>query len=251
MFVDVENLITLSHSEHPYANIPAHAQYDFILRNFLAMSQAFPYLQAGSQQGYIFNCMENNQDVEEAFEVTSIVGNFLCWDETGGLYPTIAQGLKALPRLLETHRFHANVLKKDMQLMLGDNLSPDYSPVTSTYLKKLYVMLASLDHIERAATMIAFEQHAEIMITALWGSLAKHFNVEPNKLGYFNMHVGGDDPAEVYHVQMTQKMVEKIVKTEADAKKLEIKVKEAFELNVAWCRDVVAKASESLYQDAV
>jgi hypothetical protein len=245
MSIVIDQFLPSDHSHHPYANISPDADYHFIMRNFFAMSQAFPYLQAGAQQPYIFKCMEENADIPVEVEMTSVVGNFLCWDETGGLYPTLAQGLKALPRILETHRFHANILRKDIEFIFGEALKPDYSQLTNHYLRSLFNKLSSFDHIERAANMISFEAHAEHMITALWESLCDRFQLIPKDLGYFNMHVGGDDPAEVYHVQMTQSLLEKLVTTESDELKMGEAIKNAYELNRKWCQDVVDYATSN------
>ncbi len=111
--MDIEKVIAAHFHQHPFETIPAIANYEIILSNYLAMSQAFPYLQAGSQKDLFFHYMNHNQDAPESIELTTVVGNFLCWDETGGLNLTLASGLKNLPRLLETRRFHLNLLKKD------------------------------------------------------------------------------------------------------------------------------------------
>ena len=176
--MDIQEVITKEFSLHPFEIIPDSANYEVILSNYLAMSQAFPYLQAGSQSALFFHYMHNNQDVPEPIELTTVVGNFLCWDETGGLNLTLASGLKSLPRLLETRRFHSNLLKKDCNTIFHRNIYPDYSRITKNYLLRLYQGLSDITHDQRVACMVSFEIHADKMITSLWNSLAMHFNIE-------------------------------------------------------------------------
>lgn len=223
---------------HPFAEIPDAADYESLFANYFAMSQAFPYLQAGSQKDLFFRLMENNEDVPEHIELTTVVGNFLCWDETGGLNPTVGGGLAALPYILETQRFHANILRKDGISLFGKEIKPDYSAVTKDYLMRLYASLASACPVTRVSAMIAFESHANQMISALWGSLAKRFDIDKNKLHYFYMHVGGDDPAEKYHVEMTRKLIQKTIPV-AELPTFYEKFTHHYQLNSEWCRDVV------------
>lgn len=58
-----------------------------------------------------------------------------------------------------------------------------------------------------------------------------------DNLIYFKVHVGGLDPAEPYHIEMTERMVSEIV----DDAKIEEFVKEfidAYALNYNWCEAI-------------
>lgn len=235
---EISSIINAHFSEHPFINIPTMANYKNILENYFAMSQAFPYLQAGSQKDLFLHYMNSNQDVPEHIELTSVVGNFLCWDETGALYPTIALGLKALPHILETRRFHSNLLRKDCEFLFNEPIAPQYSAVTKSYLNDLYDGLSSLCQIKRVATMVSFENHANKMISALWDSLIAKFKVKDKALTYFMMHVGGDDPAEAYHVEMTQKLIERTIPEEKLEQFYET-FKSSYALHHQWCESVV------------
>ncbi|MDF2690781.1 MAG: hypothetical protein K0S29_636 [Gammaproteobacteria bacterium] len=237
--------IVIEFGQHPFTEVSDRANYKTLLANFFAMSQAFPYLQAGSQKDVFLPYLENNQDVPEHVELTSVVGNFLCWDETGGLYPTIAQGLKALPKLLETRRFHANILRSDCEKIFGESIRPSYSAITANYLKTLYEGLSSPCSITRVAFMVSFETHAHTMISALWETLAKKFDVPKQSLSYFGLHVGGEDPAEAYHVEMTENLISRIV-GEAQKQEFDTKFKQSLELHYAWCRDIVNLSENQL-----
>ncbi|EKD91591.1 MAG: hypothetical protein ACD_29C00478G0006 [uncultured bacterium] len=233
----LEAIIDRDYPVHPFYEIPDNADFSRILANFLALSQAFPYLQSASQHKLIFDSIEHNKDVPEHVELTSVVGNFLCWDEMGGFYLMLASGLKGLPRILETRRFHANLLKKDLKAIFNDEIKPEYSDVTRDYLKRLHDGLSNLDPVLRVAQMVAFETHANRMISALWDSLAKNYPVEKNKLSYFYTHVGGEDPAEVYHVEMTSKLVEKLVPEDRQTE-FEEAFKKAYAINYDWCKSL-------------
>src|SRR5262245_53111200 len=97
---------------HPFVATLTMAQLEAMLPDYLAMSQAFPYLQAAAQRDGIFETIANNGDVTDAFELTSVVGNFLCWDETGGHGVILEEGNSGLPRILATKKqFHSNLLR--------------------------------------------------------------------------------------------------------------------------------------------
>lgn len=241
--LNIDSIINNKFPDHPFQSIPSHADYHTLMANYLAMSQAFPYLQSGSQSDLFFSYMEKNRDIPEHVELTTVVGNFLSWDETGGLNLTLASGLKALPRLLETKRFHTNLLKKDCEILFGYLVKPDYSSITQAYLRDLYKGLADLCPVTRVANMVAFEAHANKMIDSLWQSVVKQFNIDKNKLPYFAIHVGGDDPAEPYHVAMTQALIEKIVKKN-DEDLFISQLLSAYQLNLQWCAKVVGLSCE-------
>lgn len=236
MLNDVDLIVGSKFKKHPFSGLDSDTDYENLLANYMAMSQAFPYLQAGSQKDIFNHYMKNNQEIPEHVEITTVVGNFLCWDETGGLI-TIKQGLKALPKILDTRRFHVNLLKNDCKKILGKPIQAHYSSITKNYLDELYLGLSSLDPIVRVACMVAFEAHANQMIDSLWQALCNNFSLEPKSLSYFLLHVGGDDPAEAYHVQTTQKMIDKIVAPE-DKNIFFKKFEYFYEKNILWCKDI-------------
>lgn len=236
-------MYTIEVSEHPFYAIPQESDHREVLANFLAMSQAFPHLQSGSHTELAWSYIKNNRDIPREVELTSVVGSFLCWDEMGAFYKTLSNGINALPQILNTTHFHSNMLKKDCKRLLNEDLQPNYTPETRNYLLALYEGLSSSDHATRVAYMVAFETHAGIMILALWDSLAKHFNYPKEKLTYFNLHVGEYDPKEIYHVEMTNRLIEEVV-SEEDRSRFDEKYKEAFMLNLKWCADVVSLSTQ-------
>ncbi|BBH54554.1 hypothetical protein [Fluviispira sanaruensis] len=239
MKIDHHFLTSLIPSNHPFDSINIENMKGF-MANYLAMSQAFPYLQAGSQKDLFFNYMNDNKPIDKDLEITSVVGNFLSWDETGGLFITLRKKMAGISEILKTEKyFHSNNLQDDLYMIFGQNISPYYSETTKKYLNKLYEKLSDNDSIKRCATMVSFEVHANNMITSLWDSLANRYNfLIKNELKYFYNHVGGEDPAEQYHVKMTEEMIELIANNE-EKRSLFIKYfTENYKFHTEWCEAI-------------
>ena len=238
---------------HPFQGSITQENRLPLLRNYLAMSQAFPYLQAGSQKELVFAAIQQNADIPKDVEQTSVVGNFLCWDETGGHQLILENGMPALPKILDTRRhFHSNLLKKDLTLLLKQNIQPDYSPVTQVYLKTLYNRLSSHNKLVRGSMMVGFEMHAYPMIVALWQSVSDQFQVDKEKLDYFKTHVGGENPAEAHHVAMTQSLIRDLVLDKEEEQFIQ-EFQKSYALNINWCRSLVLmkEKTEGIYKTFV
>ncbi len=236
---ELNKIIQDEFSPHPFTQISVKHDLRELMSNFLAMSQAFPYIQAGSQKDLFFHCMDKSMDVPDHVEVSSVVGNFLVWDETGGLALTAGRGMSGLKELLKTKSyFHSNILKRDLLRIFGEPLEPHYSSATRTYLLGLYNGLSNFNPTIRCAHMIAFESHANLMLNSLWSSLGAILPSEKNNLIFFLMHVGGSDPAEAHHVEMTQQMISRMV-PEDELQQFYQVFREAFQLNSAWCEELL------------
>ncbi|MGY3560276.1 hypothetical protein ACVWXP_003545 [Bradyrhizobium sp. USDA 4463] len=223
---------------HPFAAQMSEDQVAGLLPEYLAMSQAFPYLQAGSQRELIFDAMRHNRDITRDVELTSVVGNFICWDETGGHGRILQGGKSALPDILLTEKFHSNLLRKDASQLLGRAIVPNYSFRTRKYLHSLYDGLSSNDPLVRCAYMVAFELHAADMIQSLWTSLVSTFRARPDDLQYFSDHVRGEDPAEKYHGEMTGRLIAELVQPNRSDRFLN-EFDQAYRLSVRWCCDLL------------
>jgi hypothetical protein len=235
----LDTVCRLEFQFHPFSNLSDQVDLEWILANYLAMSQAFPFLLAGAQKGLIFSVMSRGEDMPPEYEMTTAVMNFLCWDETGGHQAILEQGQPGLPNILETQdRFHANLLKKDLAQIFGREIKPCYSMLTQQYLIDLFNGLASLNSIQWVAAMVAFERHAQQMIEALWTGLSLKLSINKDNLFYFKIHVGGDDPAEAYHVDLTFQMIENIVKLEGEDEFYSSFAK-CYALSFNWCQDLV------------
>lgn len=234
---------------HPFSKPLSFETLQTLLPQYLAMSQAFPYLLAGAQKESIFAVMERNLDVPAALELTSAVAYFLCWDEAGGHAVTLRHGNAGLERILETdRRFHANLLRRDAERILDQPVRPNYSPATRQYLTRLHQCLSSTDAVRRCASLVSFEMHAGVMITALWQSIAAVGALPADELAYFRVHVGGSDPAEKYHEDMTQRLIERLVLPAERARFLD-EFLSAYRDNVGWCQCLVQAPSPAAAPD--
>lgn len=234
--IDVINRTLLE--EHPFSSLSSPTKIEKIIPQYLAMSLAFPYIQAGSQSEIILDTIRQNKNLEKDFEITSVVGNFLSWDETGGAYILETMGKSSLSKILETHKwFHANILRSDIKKIFNKELKEDFNESTKTYLEDLYQRLSCSCKIRRCATMVAFETHAQAMIESLWASLTEQFSIDPNDLIYFKIHVGGDDPAEIYHAEMTRSMIERLISPD-ESEVFEYEYRDALERNIDWCKSL-------------
>ncbi|MCA1455103.1 GFA family protein [Bradyrhizobium sp. BRP22] len=223
---------------HPFAAEMSKDQVARLLPEYFAMSQAFPYLQAGSQKDLIFDAIHRNRDLPRDVELTSVVANFICWDETGGHSRVLQGGNAALPGILEIENIHSKLFRKDASRLLGRAIQPYYSTRTSRYLRALYRGLSSRAPIMRCAYMVAFELHAAEMIQALWNTLVKTFDARSDDLEYFRIHVGGEDPAEKYHGEMTSRLISELVPADCNSLFL-TEFDRAYRLSLDWCGDLI------------
>src|SRR5690606_16146712 len=103
------------HLPHPFYAGMTRDNALHVAQHFLGISLGFPYAQAGSQLALLDEIIDENRAPRAAVEVTTAVGNFLSWDETGGHWTVLQQGNAGLPNILDTGRnFHGNMLKRDL-----------------------------------------------------------------------------------------------------------------------------------------
>ncbi len=235
----LNTVVETKYKEHPFSKEITRENIERVLGSYLAMSEAFPFLQAGAYKDLIFDCIFRNKGVSKEMEESFVVGAFLSFDETGGNYLLRTKGIQALPQLLDTNlNFHAALLKKDIQSVFAKNILPNYKNPTDLYLIRLTQGLGSRDPVLRCATMVAFEMHAGQMIEALWNSLSGLYpEKDKESLEYFKVHVGGDDPQEEYHKLLTQKMVGSSIAPTDEARFL-LAFEESYGLNFQWCSDI-------------
>lgn len=229
---------------HPFTAAMDLARLEVVLPDYLGMSLAFRYLQAAAQGDPIFAAMREDRGVPEAIELMNAVGNFLVWDETGGIDLMAGHGKAGLPRLLDIGLFHSGLLRVDAHAILGHSIEPRFSPPTVRYLHALYQGLASTDVVVRCATMVAFELHASVMIDSLWAAISAATGRPPEGLAYFERHVGGEDPAEAYHVEMTQRLIDRVI-APGERDRFRSEVHGAYRLHVEWCRALVERPLEA------
>lgn len=238
----MEEIIHSENGQHPFLNNISKDNVESVLSEYGAMSQLFPYIQAKAIGEAALASLNRGDRIKKNIELTSSVGAFLVADEMGVYHIANTQGNPGLPNILNTSKnFHFNMLQSDISDRLGLSVQPNYSETTMEYMTNLGEILSSCHDSIRCAAMVAFEAHAEQMIEALWtGILSLYPNVDKDSLDYFRIHVGGDDPAEAYHVAMTTKMIESLV-TPGSEETFLGNFEEAYKMNYNWCDDIIKK----------
>ena len=159
------------------------------------------------------HAIESGRTIDHKIEITTAVSNFLSFDETGNYEKVKKHGDAALIEFTNSDNFHYNILKEDLRLLFKREIAPTVSPELISYFKVLGSGLSSLNDIQRCACLVALEVHSEVMIKSLWGSLLILFpDYSGSNLMYFYLHVGGENPAERYHVEMTENMIQRITR---------------------------------------
>lgn len=234
----IDDVIQNHFRTHPFSTGVNRENAPKVMAEYAAMSEAFPHLQAGAQRPLIVDAIRRRRPVAEDRAVTAAVGTFLASDEFGVKYVLARYGNEGLPKILDTgEHFHSSLLQEDTVRLFGKPVPPAYTDTTGMYLLRLLDDLSDLDPVRRCAAMVAFERHAGHMIESLWESLARLFPVSKDELVYFKVHVGGDDPAEPYHVAMTGRMIERLIpaaRFDEFVSAFEI----AYDLNYSWCRNI-------------
>ena len=238
-----DEIVQSRFTPHPFGARVSPDNIDRVLRGLLSLSQAFPYIQAGSLKDLVLDAIAHNEDIGEDIELTSVVATFIAWYETGGHKIVADQGVQSLDEVLDTNDiFHSNLLKKDIKTILGRELVPDYSGETRDYLLWLGEALADRNPIMRVAAMVAFETHADPMIEGLARSLSTLFNVETQELPYFLCHhchlrEGALDHA--FHVKLKPKLF-KMLRVDEHPEAYLRAFEDCYAKNQSWCEKLAA-----------
>lgn len=245
--LSIDEAIKEQFPRHPFETMVTKANAEGVLKRYAAMSQAFPYIQSAAFDPLIMRAIRQNKSVPESVAKCFAVAMFLAYDEIGGYYVSINGGNSRLPEILKTgDQSHYNLFKKDTGSLFGRPLEPEYSAKTKEYLIDLKRRLGAEDVSQQVAAMVAFENHAHKMIEALWCSLGVVFpKINKESLEYFSVHVGGDDPAEAYHTQMTERLIEE-TGAATNTEEFVDKVVEHYRFNSNWCRDVCEESAKSV-----
>jgi hypothetical protein len=237
-------MIEKKYPVHPFSNGVTKDNAKKLMASYLAMSEAFPYIQAASASTIIKNAIVMNKPIDSRMAKMFSVGAFLSFDETGGNYLLRTKGMKSLHEILEVEEnFHSKLLEKDMRRLFKEVVLPDYSSPTKQYLFSLQKSLSSTDLVVRSASMVAFELHAGAMIDALWKTLSNLYEIDRSKLTYFNIHVGGNDPGEKYHQETTQEMIRQVVSTSKSMQFFNCFLKE-YGKHINWCENIKKGSSK-------
>jgi hypothetical protein len=231
---------------HPFRHRVTRDNFAPVIAEYLAMSIAFPFIQAGAMHATYEAALRahgntDQGDTDKNAEITGAIGAYLVWDEVGGHKLTLEDGNEGLLRLPATRRnYHAHWLRRDIRTLLGRDLAPHRSAATVRYLDDLLAGLSDPRGNRNVAHMIGFECHAHAMISALWEAVCAAFELpQDERLTYFWGHVGGEEPAEGVHVEMTRMMVAELVPPERGEEFIDLCL-EAYALNFRWCEAISA-----------
>src|SRR4051795_12348058 len=229
--------------DHPFRSGVNKDNFATVIAEYLAMSIAFPFIQAGAIHETYKAALRAGGDTDKNAEITGAVGAYLVWDEVGGHKLTLERGNQGLLQLPATHRnYHAHWLRKDIHTLLDRDVQPHRSAATIRYLDELLGGLSDARRNRNVAYMIGFECHAQAMIGALWDAACSSFDLPHNeRLVYFWDHVGGDEPAEGFHVEMTRMMVAELVPPDRREEFIELCL-EGYALNFHWCEAITANS---------
>lgn len=238
--------------EHPFRTRLIRDNFPAIIAEYLAMSIAFPFIQAGAMHATYQAALRAGGDTDKNAEITGAVGAYLVWDEVGGHKLTLEEGNQGLLQLFATRRnYHAHWLRQDIRTILGRDVAPHRGAATARYLDDLLAGLSDPRGNRNVAYMIGFECHAQAMIGALWEGIGAAFGLpRDERLVYFWGHVGGEEPAEAVHVEMTRMMVAELV-APARAEEFIGLCLEGYALNFGWCEAISATAAAPPQRQAV
>jgi len=236
--------------DHPFRNGVNKDNFQTVIAEYLAMSIAFPFIQAGAIHETYKAVLRAKGDTDKNAEITGALGAFLVWDEMGGHKLTLERGNEGLLQLPATRKnYHSHWLRGDIRTILGKDVQPHRSAATTRYLDELLDGLSDRRRNRNVAYMIGFECHAQEMITALWDAVCSSFDLpRDERLIYFWGHVGGDAPAEAVHVEMTRMMVAELVPPDRRDEFIELCL-EGYALNSDWC-EAITMSSISRKQNA-
>jgi hypothetical protein len=230
--------------DHPFQSGVSRDNFEAVGADYLAMSIAFPFIQAGAMHATYKAALRAGGDTDKNAEITGAIGAYLVWDEVGGHKLTLESGNDGLLQLPATRRnYHAHWLRKDIRTILGKDVQPHRSAATTRYLDELLDGLSDARRNRNVAYMIGFECHAQAMITALWDAVCSSFDLpHDERLVYFWGHVGGESPAEAVHVEMTRMMIAELVPPDRREEFIELCL-EAYALNFRWCEAIATKSA--------
>jgi hypothetical protein len=229
--------------DHPFQNGVNKDNFETVIAEYLAMSIAFPFIQAGAVHETYKAALRAGGDTDKNAEIVGAVGTYLVWDEVGGHKLTLESGNNGLLQLPATRRnYHAHWLRRDIRTLLGRDVPPHRSAATVRYLDDLLAGLSDVRRNRNVAYMIGFECHAHAMINALWDGMCAAFELpQDERLVYFWGHVGGEEPAEDVHVEMTRMMVAELVPPEQGEEFIALCL-EAYALNFHWCEAIATNS---------
>jgi hypothetical protein len=243
----LDEVIAASFSLHPFQTGLHLANLAAVMNEYVAMSVAFPYIQAGAVYENYRRRVASRCAPDDNVKITAAVGTFLAWDEFGGHHLILKCGANGLSKLIDVdNHFHSALLVRDVEELLQTRLpTVRPGPITRAYLDRLHEGLSTSSKNRNVANMVAFERHAMAMIKALWIGMKGVFGRSAMiGLEYFEAHIGASLDGEAAHMRITESMIEHLVPKKESNAFLEACI-DAYAFNVQWCHDVIVYANKS------
>src|SRR5215211_8163552 len=109
--------------DHPFRKSVTKDNFEAVIADYLAMSIAFPFIQAGAIHKTYKAALRAGGDTDKNAEITGAIGAYLVWDEVGGHKLTLEKGNIGLLQLPATRRnYHAHWLRRDIRTILGKDV---------------------------------------------------------------------------------------------------------------------------------
>ena len=86
--------------DRPFRSGVNKDNFETVIAEYLAMSIAFPFIQAGAIHETYKAALRAGGDTDKNAEITGAVGAYLVWDEVGGHKLTLERGNEGLPSFL-------------------------------------------------------------------------------------------------------------------------------------------------------
>lgn len=238
---ELESLIGERFPLHPFEVGITKENFEQVMAEYLAMSIAFPYIQAGSAHENYRKAIQISGDTNHNLEITAAIGTLLVSDEFGADELIRQSNKEQIPLASHVEQcIHSNLLRHDIATILGKPLKPRWSSATRSYLDQLFFAFSDQTKNRNVAYMITFEMHAYKMILAIWSAINRCFGMHKySELQYFSRHIGGDSPAEALHIEMTLKMIDALISDE-DREGFILTCTEGFTTNIRWCESILS-----------
>ena len=120
MIGELSRRISERFPDHPFRGGVNRNNFETVSADYLAMSIAFPFIQAGAMHETYKAALRAGDDTDKNAEITGAVGAYLVWDEVGGHKLTLENGNEGLLQLPATRRnYHAHWLRQDIRTVLA------------------------------------------------------------------------------------------------------------------------------------
>lgn len=243
----LDTLLAERFPAHPFDSDISRENFEAMIPQYVAMSTAFPYIQAGAMCACYESNLRRGIGIDDRLAVSTAVAAYVVWDEFGSIGSSSSDVMAEINILPDFDRkFHFALLTRDIEGLLGQKLGPCLpDTATTAYLAELKAGLSDPIDNECIIHMLAFERHAMAMISSLDRAVKRLFGTDQcYDLGYFDAHVGSVEAGEAIHVAMTGGMVARLIAPH-EIERFLTRCADAYALNFNWCRHLIGMAPTS------